>query len=66
MSIIDEINKVKAEFPSTTSNADELQRLNRFLAEMRQAGVAKTQQYNIPQPDTIGYVLVNTPSKTTS
>ncbi|MFH1113254.1 MAG: hypothetical protein V1792_04980 [Pseudomonadota bacterium] len=65
MSILDEISKVKAEFPTTTPNAAELQRLGRFLAEMKRAGVARTQEYNIPQPDTIGYVLVNTPSKGT-
>lgn len=66
MSIIDEINKVKVEFPTTTSNAAELQRLDQFLTEMKRAGVARTQEYNIPQPDTIGYVLVNTPGKSTS
>ena len=63
MSILDEINKVKAEFHTATSNEAELQRLDRFLTEMKRAGVARTQEYNIPQPDTLGYVLVNTPSK---
>jgi hypothetical protein len=63
MSILDEINKVRVEFPKRTPDAAELQRLGQFLAEMKRAGVARTQEYNIPQPDTIRHILVNTPGK---
>ncbi len=58
MTIVDEIHKLMSEFPPTTPEAEELQRLSRFLTEMKRIGVAKTQEYNLPRPDTLGRGLL--------
>jgi len=54
------IKKLGDEFPSGADKAKELERLTSFLEEMKAAGVAKTRKYDLPQPDTIGRILVKT------
>ncbi len=59
MPISDRLAQTLAKFPSVTSNPDDLARLQQFLKQMKDSGVAKTREYDIPRPDTIGRVLVN-------
>lgn len=65
MPILDDLKKTLTEFPLVTRNPEDLARLQQFLKQMKDSGVAKTREYDIPQPDTIGRVLVNTPQKAT-
>ena len=65
MPILDDLKKTLAEFPSVTPNPDDLVRLQQFLNQMKDLGVAKTREYDIPRPDTIGRALVNTRRKAT-
>jgi hypothetical protein len=58
MSVVDDVKRTLAEFPSTTADAEELARLMRFLAQMRRAGLTKMRDYDLPRPDTIGRSLV--------
>ena len=58
MPIIDELKKTLASFPAATPDVEELARLQRFLTEMKDAGVAKTREYDLPRPDTIGRAAV--------
>lgn len=60
MPIRDDLKKALAEFPSVTPDAADLARLQQFFERMRVLGVAKTREYDIPPPDTIGRALVNT------
>jgi len=64
MSILDDLKKTLAEFPSVTPNPEDLARLQQFLKQMKDTGVAKTREYDIPRPDTIGRALVNTRQRT--
>ncbi|MCY4546670.1 MAG: hypothetical protein OXD39_15695 [Gemmatimonadetes bacterium] len=54
MSIIDKV-KDASEHHNPNSRED-LQRLEEFYDRMKEAGVAKTQTYKLPQPDTIGRI----------
>jgi len=54
MSIVDELKRTLASFPEATADAAELVRLQQFLAEMKIAGIARTREYDLPRPDTIG------------
>jgi len=65
MPIVDDLKKTLAEFPSVTANPEDLARLQQFFNQMRDIGIAKTREYDIPRPDTIGRVLVNTRRKAT-
>ncbi|MFH0823177.1 MAG: hypothetical protein V2B18_10545 [Pseudomonadota bacterium] len=58
MSIVDDVNKVISEFPANAEHPAELARLSRFFVEMKRAGIAKTQEYNLPRPNTLGRVVV--------
>lgn len=61
MLIIEELKKALDRFPQVTPDPEELARLQRFLAEMKAAGIAKTREYDLPQPDTIGRAARNLP-----
>jgi hypothetical protein len=65
MSILEQMKKVLAGHPSATSNPEELARLQRFFMEMKRAGVARTREYDLPRPDTIGRIAVGTRRKVT-
>lgn len=65
MAIFDDLKKMLAEFPSVTADPEDLERLQQFLKQMKDAGVAKTHEYDIPQPDTIGRALVDAQRKAT-
>ncbi len=54
MAIVEEVKKAAASFPAGTPDPDELVRLQRFFREMKDAGIARTREYDLPQPDTIG------------
>ena len=55
MAIVDELNRTLETFPPISPDPNELARLRLFLAEMKIAGIAKTREYDLPQPDTIGH-----------
>ena len=65
MPIVDDVRKTLAQFPSITRNPEDLARLQQFFNQMKDVGVAKTREYDIPRPDTIGRVLVNARRKAT-
>lgn len=54
MAILDDLKKTLEDFPSVTADPEDLARLQQFLKQMKDAGVAKTREYDIPRPDTIG------------
>ena len=58
MSINERIQKSIAEYEATRSDSTELIRLQEFLQRMKDAGVAKTREYNLPPPDTLGRTMV--------
>lgn len=48
------LKKLLEEHPCDNEISIELSKLQDFLNEMKEAGVVVDQQYNLPQPDTIG------------
>jgi len=58
MQVIERVNKAVAEYPVVSKNQEELIRLQEFLQQMKDAGVARTREYDLPQPDTLGRALV--------
>lgn len=54
MIIADRVAAVITDHRQTQSHAEELVRLQEFLCRMKEAGVAKTREYDLPQPDTVG------------
>lgn len=54
MSLVDQLKTTLATFPRVAPNAPELVRLRGFLAAMQSAGIAKTREYDLPLPNTIG------------
>ena len=63
MAILDELNKTLKSFPQANPDSNELVRLRSFLSEMKTAGIAKTREYDLPQPDTIGHTSTRRPVK---
>lgn len=62
MPVVEELKKALGGFPETAPNPAELLRLQQFLAEMKTAGIAKTREYDLPQPDTIGRAASQVPA----
>ena len=60
MGIVDQLERTLEDFPASSSNPEELARLQEFLQRMKDAGVARTREYDLPPPDTIGRALVKT------
>lgn len=58
MQVVKELEKTLAEYPPNSSDTEELARLRDFLQRMKEAGVARTREYDLPQPDTLGRALV--------
>lgn len=54
MATIDELRKLLDEFPEKTVDRERLSDLRAFLDEMKAAGIAKTREYDLPRPDTVG------------
>jgi len=54
MGTVEDLKKALESFPRATQDAEELVRLQQFLNEMKTAGIAKTREYDLPQPDTVG------------
>jgi hypothetical protein len=61
MPVVEELKRILVSFPEATPDAAELARLRQFLTEMKDAGVAKTREYDLPQPDTIGRAAASAP-----
>lgn len=56
MDIADRVTELIAE--CNQPQPEDLLRLQEFLSRMKAAGVAKTREYDLPQPDTVGRTLV--------
>jgi hypothetical protein len=63
MKTTEQVKKVIAEYPRASTDVKELVRLQEFFAKMKDAGIAKTREYDIPQPDTLGRVIIEKPRK---
>lgn len=61
MPVLEELKRILASFPEATPDVAELARLRQFLTEMKDAGVAKTREYDLPRPDTIGRAATSAP-----
>jgi hypothetical protein len=59
MDVTDRVKKVLTDFSALSPNHAELIRLEEFLRKMKEAGVAKTREYDLPLPDTLGRALVD-------
>jgi hypothetical protein len=56
---IDERVKTTLEgFPKSSRDDGELTRLQNFLQQMKDAGIARTREYDLPQPDTLSRPLI--------
>jgi len=64
MSIVDDLKRTLASFPDTSVHPAELARLQQFFTQMKDAGVARTREYDLPRPDTIGRISSSFPSRT--
>lgn len=58
MQVTERVKKALADYPAASSDPEELARLQEFLQQMKDAGVAKTREYDLPQPNTLGRALV--------
>jgi hypothetical protein len=58
MDLSDRVKKSLADYPEFCSSPDELTRLEEFLKKMKEAGIAKTREYDLPLPDTLGRAFV--------
>ena len=58
MQVIERVKKTLTEYPDISSKPEELARLQEFLQRMKAAGVARTREYDLPLPDTLGHALV--------
>lgn len=54
MAIDERVRTLLADYPPHSSNAGELARLQEFLQRMKEAGIARTREYDLPRPDTLG------------
>lgn len=61
-SVVDGVRDLLGGFSKTSPDPSELERLQNFLQRMKEAGVAKTREYNIPRPDTLGRAFVERPN----
>lgn len=59
MTLVEKLKETLETFRQGGSDAAELARLQQFLTEMKTAGVARTREYDLPQPDTIGRAAQN-------
>jgi hypothetical protein len=59
MDILEQLKKELADFPSGSKNPEDLARLQEFLERMKKAGIARTREYDLPPPDTLGRNLVS-------
>jgi len=57
MQLVDQLKKTLKDCPVVSSDLEELARLQQFLQRMKDAGVARTREYDLPLPDTIGRTL---------
>lgn len=58
MDVIDRVRKALEDSPNSSIKQEELSRLEDFLKQMKAAGVAKTREYDLPLPDTLGRAFV--------
>jgi hypothetical protein len=65
MQVVEQLEKALREYPANTRDPEGLARLRDFLQRMKEAGVARTREYDLPQPDTLGRALVEGPKRAT-
>ena len=49
MPVVDDLKRTLSEFPQVSPDPDDLARLQQFLSQMKDLGVAKTREYDIPR-----------------
>ena len=54
MELTERVKQVSREYPKGNSNPSELLRLQRFILRMKDAGILRTGEYNLPLPNTLG------------
>lgn len=57
--IVERVQKELEKWQSNFSQDQKFQELQRFYLEMKAKGIAKKQEYTLPQLDTIGHTLRN-------
>lgn len=63
MDVTDRVKRTLEDFPEHGTKQDELLRLEDFLKKMKDAGIAKTREYDLPLPDTLGRAFVESMQK---
>lgn len=58
MEVRERVTKALAEFAAASPNPEELGRLRDFVERMKDAGLWKPREYDLPLPDTLGRALV--------
>ena len=58
MQVDERVKKALAEYPRASQDRGELARLQEFFQRMKDAGVARTREYDLPLPDTLGRAMV--------
>jgi hypothetical protein len=57
MPVVEQLKRAIASYPTTCREPEELARLGEFLQRMKDAGIARTREYDLPQPDTLGRAM---------
>jgi hypothetical protein len=55
-----EIKKMKTTLEKNSARKKEIERLSDFMEKMKAAGLAKSREYDLPGPDTIGKIRLRT------
>lgn len=55
MRTVDQVTKILAEQPAIGQYPEDLKSLQDFFQRMKAAGIAKTREYDLPLPDTVGW-----------
>ncbi len=58
MDVTDRVMKALTDFPEHSTKPEELSQLEDFLKKMKEAGIARTREYDLPLPDTLGRAFV--------
>lgn len=58
MEVAERIKKALDDHQKAPTDPEELARLQEFFQRMKEAGIAKIRDYDLPLPDTIGRALV--------
>ncbi len=57
MRVDDQTKKILTEYPAASQDRNELLRLQEFFQRMKDAGLVRMREYDLPQPDTLGRAM---------